>query len=335
MMNVSFENLVEGYFIITSENLIFEVKGVAHPKNRVIAYLRYVPEESQKKSRVNYRKLYDLKRREDYLESSFPEYLWFSEVHGRVIQSVTKEKIVSIFSPVEYLAHMKNHHGTKSELHDTTIALVRKLVQWTRISWSDIGITGSQLLGIATERSDIDLVVYGSNACRKFYDYMSDNYNKIQEIRPYSGDLLNAHLAFRWGDLAKYHGMLGKIESKKVLQGFFNGHEFFIRLVKHPEEIDEYYGKMQYEMMDYYRTCCIVRDDTDSIFTPCVYTIESSENPNLKRLVSYRGRFTEQVTKGMTVKAKGRLERVTDTTTGDSFQQLVMGENSTDYLLPI
>jgi len=334
-MNVSFENLVEGYFIITSESLVFEVKGVVHPKDRIIAYLRYVPEESKTKSGVKYRKIYDIKEREDYLKSNFPEYLWFSKVHGRVVQSVARESIISILSPVEHLSRMREDGRVKSNLQEATTVLAKNLVQLTGISWSDIGVTGSQLLDIATETSDIDLVVYGSTACRKFYDNISDNYSKIDGVRPYSGDFLKAHLAFRWGELVRYHDVLGEIESKKVLQGLFNGHEFFIRLVRRSEEIDEYYGRMQYEMIDYYRTCCVIKDDTDSIFTPCVYTVEAEDNADLKRLVSYRGRFTEQVTKGVSVMAKGRLERVIDTNTGDSFQQLVLGEDSTDYLLPI
>jgi predicted nucleotidyltransferase len=164
---------------------------------------------------------------------------------------------------------------------------------------------------------------------------LSKNFNRIEGIRPYYGDFLNSHVKFRWRNLVKYRDTLEKIESGKILQGLFNGHEFFIRLVKRPEEIDEYYGKMRYEMMDYYRAHCIIKDDSDSIFTPCVYVVESSDNVDLRRLVSYRGRFTEQVTIGMSVSAKGRLERVTDTTTGDCFQQLVLGENSNDYLLPI
>jgi predicted nucleotidyltransferase len=334
-MNVSFENLVEGYFIITTDNLVFEVKGVIHPEDRVVAYLRYIPEDNQNKSGVNYQKLYDLNKREDYLKLNYPEYLWFSEIHGRIIQSVAREKIVSILNPVEYLTHMRNYHGMKSKLHEATNALANELVHSTGISWSDIGITGSQLLNIATDRSDIDFVVYGHDACRKFYDNLSNQYRKIQGIKPYSGNLLNAHVAFRWGNLIKYHSTLENIESKKILQGLYYGHEFFIRLVRRREEIDEYYGKMKYEMMGHYRTSCVIKDDADSIFTPCVYSIRSSDNPNLTRLVSYRGRFTEQVTAGMNVKVKGRLERVIDTTNGNSFQQLVLGENSADYLLPI
>jgi predicted nucleotidyltransferase len=335
MMPVSFENLVEGYFIITSDNLVFEVKGLLHPRNRIIAYLRYVPDENQSKSGIGYQKIYELNRREDYLKSNFPDYLWFSEAHGRIVQSVAREKIVSILNPVEYLANTKHRFKTKNILQKTTNLLVKKLVHWTGISWSDIGVTGSQLLGLATEKSDIDLVVYGKDACRKFYDNLFDKFSKIPGLKPYSGELLNAHVKFRWGNLAEYYDMLKKIESKKVLQGLFNGSEFFIRLVKQPREIDEYYGKMKYEMMDYYTTSCIIRDDSDSIFTPCVYTVESSDNADLRRLVSYRGRFTEQVSIGMFVNAKGRLERVTNTITGESFLQLVLGESPADYLVPI
>lgn len=335
MIDMSFENPVEGYFLITSENLIFEVKGIVHPQDRIIAYLRYVPEDSPGKPNPHYRKIYDFNERYEYLNSRFSDYLWLSKVHGRIIQSVPRQRIASILGPVEGLAQMKNNRGTLSRLEKATVLLAERLVQTTGIAWSDIGITGSQLLGISTDTSDIDLVVYGSTACRKFYEVLSENYGRIVGIMPYSGNLLNAHVRFRWSDLAQNHDMLNKIESKKVLQGLFDKYEFFVRLVKRPEETDEFYGKMLYDMMGSCDVRCRVEDDHDSIFTPCVYIVESSDCPSLRRLVSFRGRFTEQVSAGMSVRARGRLERVTDTTNGDIFRQLVLGENSSDYLLPI
>ena len=332
---MSFENPVEGYFLITSENLIFEVKGIVHPQDRIIAYLRYVPEDSLGKSHLHYRKLYDLNERYEYLTSRFPEYLWLSNVHGRIIQSVPRKKITSVLGPVEGLAQMMKDRDTLSRLGKATVLLAERLVQATGIAWSDIGITGSQLLGISTERSDIDLVVYGSTACRKFYDVLAENYGRIVGIKPYSGNLLNAHVRFRWSDLTQHHDILNKIEKRKVLQGLFDRYEFFVRLVKRPEETDEFYGRMLYDMRGSCDVRCRVEDDHDSIFTPCTYIVESSDCPDLKRLISFRGRFTEQVSAGMSVRTRGRLEGVTDTTTGDSFQQLVLGENVTDYLLPI
>ncbi len=36
---------IEGYFLTTKDNLIFDVKGIAHPSDRIIAFVRYVPIE--------------------------------------------------------------------------------------------------------------------------------------------------------------------------------------------------------------------------------------------------------------------------------------------------
>jgi predicted nucleotidyltransferase len=79
----------------------------------------------------------------------------------------------------------------------------------------------------------------------------------------------------------------------------------------------------------------IVTEDSNSIFTPCEYLVECNEIPNLRKLVSYRGRFTEQISKGKSFEAQGRLEMVTNHKDEDQYLQLVMGELPTDYLIPI
>ncbi|MHA2396502.1 MAG: hypothetical protein ACXAC0_07350, partial [Candidatus Thorarchaeota archaeon] len=69
------ENLVEGYFVITKDNLVFEIKGVIHPRNRVIAYLRYVPTTGMASdSDIGYKKVYELTERETYLQNNYPSY---------------------------------------------------------------------------------------------------------------------------------------------------------------------------------------------------------------------------------------------------------------------
>jgi predicted nucleotidyltransferase len=309
------------------------VKGLVHPPDRIIAYLRYVPDTEC--NETGYRKVYNLGEREEYLALGFPEYLWYSDVYGRVVQSVPVSRIDSVLKPVEYLNYMKNHYEDLNKIQKSSLHLASEIVHSTQITWSDIGITGSQLLGIARDESDIDLVVFGEAACHDFYSNMCKKYYEIPGIVPYAGDTLQAHLRFRWESIPQYHSILGDIESKKILQGFFYGYEFFIRLVKLPHEVNEPYGKVRYEMMGFCKSRFRVSDDTDSIFTPCIYEVESQDHPKLRRVVSYRGRFTEQVEKGAFVEAKGRLENVTNIKTGERFQQLVLGEDPTDYLIPI
>jgi predicted nucleotidyltransferase len=208
------------------------------------------------------------------------------------------------------------------------------LLEYTGIDRRDIGVTGSQLVGVARQTSDIDLIVFGESVCVQFYSKLKSEFEKIPGLERYSGDLLDEHLKFRWGDLIEYHSTLRGIESKKNLQGIFESHQFFIRLVKRRKDVAESFGQIVSENSEPRDVQCLIIDDRESIFTPCVYRVESSDLPELKQIISFRGRFTEHVSKGDSVKAKGRLESMIDTSTNERYQQLVLGESSTDYLIP-
>jgi predicted nucleotidyltransferase len=321
-------NLVEGYFIITVDGLIFEVKGVVHPRNRVIAYLRYIPVSD------GYKKIYALDEREAYLQSNYPTYLWFSNPHGRVVQSVPNAKIKSILDPIDCLKSLRDSTGRVSDLEQSTVNLVEKLVESTKIEWSDIGVTGSQLIGIAKSDSDIDLAVFGLDACRKFYSNLSHKFAAISGVERYNGAVLDEHVEFRWGALTELKPVLREIERTKVLQGLFEGYHFFVRLVKTPDDFGHIYGDVSFQMKGQQLVSGIIIEDGDSIFTPCEYMVKSDDVPNLRKLVSYRGRFTEQISQGASFEARGRLEMVTNHKDDDQYLQLVLGELPTDYLIP-
>lgn len=322
-------DLVEGYFITTTDGLIFEVKGIVHPRNRVIAYLRYIPNNG------GYQKVYVLDEREYYLRNNYPSYLWFSEPHGREVQSVPSSRIQSILNPVERLGNLRNNTGKITDLEQASVNLVDRLVKSTGIGLSDIGITGSQLVGIAKEDSDIDLIVFGLDACRKFYSALSRKITSITDIERYAGSSLDNHVSFRWGVHTEMKPVLREIEREKLLQGLFEGYEFFLRLVKLPSDLDYVYGDVSFQMKGQQLVSGNVTDDSDAMFTPCEYLVECEEFPSLRKLVSYRGRFTEQISKGVSFEARGRLETVTDHKKGTQYLQLVMGELPTDYLIPI
>ncbi len=326
-----FESPIEGCFVKTSDNLIFEVKGVVHPENRLIAYLRYVPSVE---SRTGFRKVYNLDDRENYLREKYPDYLWQSESHGRMIQSVPEDKIVSIFDPVDCLTRLRNS-DENSDLENESVSLASRLVEVTEIDWSNIGVTGSQLVSVASKESDIDLVVYGLSACRKFYSKLHTSVDSISEIRGYSGHTLEDHVSFRWGALSDLRPLHLKIEKRKLLQGLIGDYHFFIRLVKTPSDLDYVYGDLSYQMKGYRKVSGKVMSSDDSIFTPCEYQVECSSLPDIEKLVSFRGRFTEQVSKGALFEAFGRIELVTNHKEDRKYMQLVLGERPVDYLIPL
>ena len=325
------EKLVEGYFVTTLDNLIFEVKGVVHPTDRIIAYVRYVPNVISSESEPKFQKIYNLQEREKFLKEYFPEYLWYSETHDRILQSVPYEKVKQILDPVEHMVQIRE---SSSELSISTSKLVDLLLEYTGINRKDIGVTGSQLVGVARKSSDIDLIVFGESTCDEFYRKLKLDYDEIPSLERYSGDLLNEHLKFRWGDLVEHHDTLREIERGKNLQGIFENYHVFIRLVKRRQDIAESFGQIVSENSESREVQCMVIDDRGSIFTPCVYRVKSDDLPELKQIISFRGRFTEHVSKGDSVNANGRLEYVVDTGTGERYQQLVLGESSTDYMIP-
>jgi predicted nucleotidyltransferase len=207
-------------------------------------------------------------------------------------------------------------------------------VEKADVEWSDIGLTGSLLVGLSSQKSDIDLVVYGSKPAKRIHSSLKDRLYSFSGIEPYHGERLNNHVRFRWEKHGKWEKALKKIESQKALQGMFESYDFFIRAVKLAEEIEYNYEDLIVRDEGIHTVNCVVTDDTDSIFTPCIYTVES-DMTSLQRLVSFRGRFTEHVFTGEAVEARGRLETVINVNTDDSFTQLVLGEDSLDYLMPI
>jgi len=326
------ESPIEGFFVITTDSLVFEVKGVVHPEDRTIAYLRYVPSSD---SSTGFRKVYDLAEREIYLREKYPEYLWTSEPHGRVVQSVPKEKVSTILNPVEFLTRLESS-DVLTPLQHETISLSEKLIETTGIQWNDIGLTGSQLVGIAREDSDVDLVVYGLKVCRQFYSELASEINNIPEIRRYSGQPLEDHVSFRWGEQPEFRSILLSIEKEKLLQGLIGKYHFFIRLVKTPSDFDYGYGDFSFQMGGYQKVTGKVLNSQDSIFTPCEYDIECyNEQTGIEKLISYRGRFTEHISTGNQFEALGRMELVTDHRTGDQYSHLVLGERPEDYLIPL
>lgn len=323
-------NLMEGFFVRTAENLIFEIKGDVHPNDRVIAYLRYVPEDDNK-----FRKVYDLDERESYLQQLHPQYLWHSKYHGRTVQAVEKDCIAEILDPVEYAAELRKN-TPKSELAAKAASLVGYITKTMKIHRNFVGITGSLLAGTATEESDIDLVVFGKDQACKLYSELSHAFEMIPELEQYSGERLQRHLEFRWGALSEYFDILRVIEKNKLLQGVFAHVDFFIRLVKLPVESTHVYDEEEIEFLGMHTARYRIVDSSNSIFTPCEYEVEAlSGSTRIDKVVSYRGRFTEQARAGAVVNARGRLERVRSLRTGVEYHQVVLGESPRDFMIPV
>ncbi|MFX0211438.1 MAG: hypothetical protein ACFFDT_36000, partial [Candidatus Hodarchaeota archaeon] len=112
---------VEGYFLTTKEDLIFDVKGLIHPKRRVISFLRYVPVDllptdflykNMTQRNIEGRqfyKIYSLKARYKILQEFFPQYLYYEENADLLLQAVPNNSIKLIHHPIEFVRKLQHY----------------------------------------------------------------------------------------------------------------------------------------------------------------------------------------------------------------------------------
>ncbi|MCF2137286.1 MAG: hypothetical protein K9W43_08610 [Candidatus Thorarchaeota archaeon] len=328
----------EGQFIQTIDDLIFEVKGIIHPKDRIIAYLRYIPDSQGTRTlsgNTTYSKIYDLSQREQFLKEHHPEYLFNDTINGRIMQSVPKSRIKQILDPVEYLQKLRNTGNTESEIEELALEFAKKLVDTSGISWDHIGITGSTLARLTLPTSDIDLVIYGQSSVQQVHNTILKRRSPIG-IQPYQGQRLRTHVKIRWGERTReITEALLKIESLKLFQGTYKGKDFFIRGVIQPSETTEKYGDILTERDTRIRTTGRIIGDIYSLFTPCKYQVVCSELDSIKDIISFRGRFTEHAKVGDDVLIVGTIEHVKNTAGEKLYDRIIMGEDSRDLLLPL
>jgi len=331
----------EGDFIKTKESLIFDVKGLVHPPKRVVAFIRYFPSKKgiRRSEKFRYEKVYSLSRRYAWLKGNLPEYLVYDPVFDEVLCEVPVEDIEKCYTPVETVKRLLKAESLDF-LEFKALELVSLLRASANIPWNAIGISGSLMVGLHTPNSDIDLLVYGSDNCRKVYSVIK---NLLEDsscpLKPYCLDELRQLFDFRSKDTLMSFEDFARVESRKFLQGKFMQTDYYIRFVKDWNEIEEKYGDIHYRNVGYGKIEATVVDDSESIFTPCTYKIENVkliEGPKIKpikEIASFRGRFCEQAKKGEKIVAQGKIELVIKKD-GTEYYRLLLGNYPSDYMVP-
>jgi len=334
------QHIQEGFALETQGGLIFTVKGLVHPPDAVIAYLRYVPDPQADRERegVRYRRVYHFDEQVRILEARFPAYLFFDPVLGTQLQGVPRARIRRIYDPRCKLAELRRR-GPGDEAEEATLHFAELLHRTAGVPAACLGISGSILLGLHTPTSDLDLVVYGTEAGRKVYralgHLLDDPSSEVTRLDEQGLRALHAvHAADTGVPLADFI----RLQARKVNEGRYRGREYFMRFVKDVAEIGEKYGDRQYTALGPARIQARVTDDSEAIFTPCRYGIEEArflvgeQVPDLREIVSYRGRFCEQARAGEKIIAQGELEKVT-LQNGATYHRLIVGGRRDDYLI--
>jgi len=332
----------EGDLIETLDGNIFDVKGLVHPPERIIAFIRFTPDPKgdRKRGGVTYRKVYPLHERYELLKERFPQYLVYDRVFNEWLCEVPFEAVKRHYKPVDYLQKLRQKKHL-SQLETASILFAQLLKENADISWNALGVSGSLLVGLHTPNSDIDLIVYGSKNCFKVYNSLTTLVNdRDSQVKSYSRAELRRLFDFRSKDTSMSFVDFVRTESRKVLQGKFEGRDYYIRCVKDLSEIDEKYGTIHYQPLGYTKIKARVTDNSQMIYTPCHYRIDNAEiveGPkveSIQEIVSFRGRFCEQARNNEFVMAQGKIESAQKEGEQETFRVL-LGNKVSDYMVPM
>ncbi len=337
---------IEGDYIETTEdNLIFDVKGLLHPKDYIISFLRFFPhpEGERKRNEINYKKIYKLNERYDLLRKRYHKYLFFSEELDIQVQGVKKDEIKKIYSPRDFFTDIfKKTQLSTSEKHSKS--LCELFMSAGALSENSIGISGSIMVGLNTEESDIDLIVYGTETSLKFQEKLKEIFKKSNNCRKYTMDEYKSHYNWRVGGSDILFEDFLKSEQRKQHQGKFMDLDFFIRYIKSPKDWKGNFYDYQFTNYGRVRLKADILDSKDSIFTPCSYKINPHKiiksegklkNINIRDIIeinSFRGRFCEQAQEGETVLVEGKVEKVTYKNNLD-YYRILLTDQTKDKLL--
>ncbi len=377
---------IEGDFIEDIYGNIFEIKGFHQPKNEIIGFIRYktvikqeILDNSRYRTRKDlysgknsyeenkkeyYQKIYDLKKKFDFIEKNYPDYIKIYDNLYFPVHAIPITKIKRYFQPnnvlKEYL-HTKKDNLTN--LGQISVKFCEILSTKSNVDIKYFGITGSVALGLDDNKSDIDIIVYGFENSVKVRNTIKKKFleklEKSNPIRKYNLEELEKLYHFRAKNLPITFSQFQSFEQNKLHQGYFHNHEFFIRYFTHLKHSD--YAKFNQfylrKISKLGRIQCQgkVTDDQFSWSTPSLLNIQiekiqffslhnnsknnKSFNINHKlgeitQLFSLRGRFTENLITNQKFELLGTLELITHKDKNQLFQ-IALGSNTKDYLVKL
>ena len=312
---------IEGDYIETKEhNLFFDVKGLLHPSDRKICFLRFYPDPNgdRLKNDIRYKKVYDIKERYLILREKFPEYLFYSENLDLELQGVKIGEIKKIYTPRNFFQTLKRKNNL-TKIENFSKKLCEFLIREGKIPESSIGVSGSPMVGLNKADSDIDLIIYGTKISLNFQKEFKSILEESNSLRMYNLEELKSHYNWRVGGSNISFEDFMRSERRKLHQGKFHGIDFFIRYIKSPKDWKGDFYDFRYKNYGRIKLKAEIINSDDSIFTPCSYKmeilklLESDKKINIKKISeinSFRGRFCEHAKKGEIVLVEGKLEKV-------------------------
>jgi len=333
-------------YLITPEGFIFAVIGNLHPADRVIGYLKYVPDEFGKwgRDRQRFRRVlqhYNVPSVVDsmrFLASRAPRYLFESSVDSVTLPAVPRDAIVEHLRPEERLLQLQTTER-HDELEDKALRLIGLISEEANVPAECFGVTGSILARIHDPAfSDIDLTVYGFHNALRVRNSLSEPSGALGKLAEAS---LEKWIIERVSSTPLTRQNAIDLLARKWNIGLFGDTEFSVHAVHTEVEISKRYGDERYVPLGIVDATAKVIDTKESLFMPAVYEVESVDlkekfsTYTVDRIVSFEGLYADIANEGEQVSCRGKLERV-ESSSGIKHRILVGSPEArgTDFILP-
>ncbi|MHA1799149.1 MAG: hypothetical protein ACTSVY_11960 [Candidatus Helarchaeota archaeon] len=329
----------DGDIILTDDGFIFYAIGYEHPKEKVISYLKYIPQEFKSKFPLSFinnvwyhdnlpyirpKQLYSPNNFKIILESFkkyFPDYLFYSDRIQKVIFVIPYNKIKRVFIPKIGLKKLLEKED-KDELEQFAIKLIDFLSSQSGVPMNEFGIHGSLLTSMHSKKSDVDVAVYDQK-----------NYFKVKKaVKKLNED-----------GKVKY---LFEIESDKwrFNKCEYLGRKFVFNAIRKIKQVVNAYAYIKYKPLYLVKGEATIIDNSEAAYRPAIYKIKdfkclskdllSGKTPS--EVISMVGEFRDVAKKGQRIQFHGMLEKTVNTKLSETYYRIFIGsENAGEFLRPI
>jgi predicted nucleotidyltransferase len=302
-------------FIYTSDDLFFATTSYLHPEDRILAFLRYVPDSQGERSKngKKYSKV-DSEQAYTFLKENYPEYLFDCDNTQVQMMGVPYDRIEKILSPNQRLQEIINSKPSEPLLKKV-ITIADTFHKDAGIPYESLGISGSILPGLYdTSSSDIDFVVYGLGNHRRAIQ----TFNKIKDhgaFQSIGDDYWEKIYNKRIKDSTLSFEEFCWYENRKNNRGVVDGTLFDILATREWDEITGIYGDTNYQPHGHVTVECVVSNALAAFDNPAVYevtgvkVIDGPKVP-INNIASFTHTYAGQAVEGEDIIVKGKLEKV-------------------------
>ena len=278
-------------FISINNKLFFAVVNEYQEDNHALTFLRYM------KDNAGIHKL-TTKKAEKIIRDTYPEFQFDSYYADIVLHGIPINLIKEIYYPEQTVTRLLSMESPDNKQSDA-IGIINTLLA-VGFKKDYMGITGSIMLDIHNENSDVDIIIYGREQFLKIRKYIKNSLDKVG---------INSLTQVMWKDAyerrdcALSFNEFYSHEKRKFNKFIFGNSKIDISAI--PKKGEKYKESGPYKKISKDEISSIVTNDTYAYDFPARYLINHNR---IKEVVSYTATYTGQARKGEKIEAAGFVE---------------------------